>query len=75
MFFGLAAGIRYGATGKGSKLKFAKRRAGPRYCEHSLAVSGPVVFSIAPMAPQMNSTGLEKLLSTNWPTALPVSGL
>ena len=68
MFAGLADGPRYGLIGTGIRLlKFSNRSAGPRYWAHSLAVSGAVMFSTAPIAPQTNWTGLEKLGSANAP--------
>ena len=52
MFSGFGAGLRYKLIGNGRLLKLSNRRAGPRYCEHSFAVSGAVVFSMAPIMPQ-----------------------
>src|SRR6476660_9035073 len=75
MFSGLGAGLRYKLVGNGRLLKLSNRSAGPRYCAQSFAVSGAVVFSIAPIDEQMNWMGLEKLLMMKAPMPPGMFGL
>ncbi|PQM46731.1 hypothetical protein C1Y40_03108 [Mycobacterium talmoniae] len=66
---------RYGLIGNGNPLKFSSRSPGPRYCSHSLAVSGAVTFSTPPTIPQIKFTGLDMFTNPIDPIGVPLVGL